>query len=364
MLADVTEWRPGSFTKNYSWGQPSEGLRRLHEAIKIGFDGKLEPVLRDVFRRRLKGHGRPDYIPLNFFLLNSVRDFESYIIPDELVFQALNFEHDSNFDKLAITTFNISYVGHWNGARKFQAYPAAWAHYFVVEQISRRRGWQTRVVSADEIERFLRESGKYTGDTSRKLATNLSYMYRVGGFADLSVNRIEHWWVNSVFSALDRAVHERGLEAENVPASQLVQFLARSRFSDLSGPRSSNKELALLPLATLYAACGGARRHSDEAVRERQQSLLPHIHWFANSQEPFFAIYPNDPNIIKSLPRVCAMLAKNLAGFEELDPDELTNWNVLEYVRKKTRVALDKLRTESITPTMSAEELMKITRGE
>src|SRR3954465_5927488 len=98
----MAEWRPGSFTKNYSWGPLSDGLRRLYESIRVGFDGILEPVARTEFRRRIAPLGRPDYIPLNFFLFNEVRNGVSYVAVDELVFQALTFRHGSQFDKLAL----------------------------------------------------------------------------------------------------------------------------------------------------------------------------------------------------------------------------------------------------------------------
>ena len=364
MLADVTEWRPGSFTKNYAWGAPQDGLRRLHEAIRIGFDGAVRPVPRDTFRDRLSRHNRPDYIPLNFFLLNVVRDGASWVIPDELAFQALTFDHSRDFDKLALTVFNLSYVGQWKGAKSYQQYPAPWAYHFIIDEIGERRNWRFASTTADEVERFIASDRRYTGKTSRKLATNLSYMYNIGGLAEMATPKLERWWVDSTFAALDRALFERGEQDVEVSVGRLLQYLARSRFAGVSGPRSVNRELALQPIATLYSACGGLRRLSNEAALERQQAKLPQIHWFANSEDPFFAIYPQDPNVIKSLPRVCAMLAKQLAGFEELDADELENWNVMDYVRKKTRAALQHLKARNIRPTMTAEELIKITRAE
>ena len=364
MLASGQEWRPGSFTKNYSWGPPSDGLKRLHEAILIGFSGELSPVLRDTFRRRLKRHERPDYIPLNFFLLNRVIDGQSYIVPDELVFQAIQFDHGRAFDKLALAVFNLSYVGRWSGARPYQAYPAVWANEYIRSRVAEARNWDVGLITADDIQRFVRSNPKYTGDTSRKLSTNLSYMYNIGGLHEMSQPQIERWWVDAAFAALDRAVDERDEHNQEVPVQRLVQYLARSRFTLLTGGQSLNKDLAIQPIATLYGACGGMNRLSREAVEERQRLKLPHIQWFANSDDPFFAIYPQDPNVIKSIPRACAMLAKELAHFEELDPDELENWNVLEYVRTKTRAALQLLRQRGVGPNISAEELMKMTRGE
>jgi hypothetical protein len=364
MLAEVREWRPGSFTKNFSWGKPEDGLLQLHEAIRIGFDGKLENVPRDTFRSRLARLKRPDYIPLNFFLLNQILGGTDFVVVDELVFQAIAFEHSRHFDYVALAAFNLSYVGEWRGAYSYQAYPAAWANQYVRHRVANEFHWDTHRVTADDIQRFVASDARYTGQTSRKLATNLNYMYKVGGFMEMGSETIARWWVDSVFLALDRLLYERKEHQEEPSTSKMLQYLLRADFNSLTGRRSSNKDLALQPLVSLYSACGGPLRHSPEAARERQLVMLPHIDWFANSEDPFFAIYPQDPNIIKGLPRACAMLAKHVAGFEELDPDELTDWNVLDYVRRRTRAALKALRERGVRPTMTAEQLLSITRGE
>ena len=69
IASEIREWRPGSFTKNFSWGK-ERGLRELHQVIRVGFDGKMTDVPRALFRRRVQRSGRPDFIPLNFFLFN------------------------------------------------------------------------------------------------------------------------------------------------------------------------------------------------------------------------------------------------------------------------------------------------------
>ena len=96
MTEKTEEWRPGSFTKNFSWGS-ERGFAQLHESIRIGFDSRLEDVSRELFRQRLKGLGRPVYIPLNFFLFNRPRNGIDHIIVDELVFQAITAKAYSAF---------------------------------------------------------------------------------------------------------------------------------------------------------------------------------------------------------------------------------------------------------------------------
>ena len=57
-----------------------------------------------------------------------------------------------------------------------------------------------------------------------------------------------------------------------------------------------------------------------------------------------------------------AMLAKD-AGFEIIDADELANFDLEKFVRDHTRAALRTLKEQGIRPTMTATELLKMTRG-
>ena len=66
MASSEEVWKPGSFTKNFSWGERDAGLLQLHESIRIGFDHTLKDLPRAEFRRRIRRTGRVDYIPANF----------------------------------------------------------------------------------------------------------------------------------------------------------------------------------------------------------------------------------------------------------------------------------------------------------
>ena len=46
--------------------------------------------LRALFRERVAGYARPDYIAINFFLFNKISRGRDYIIADELVFEQLD----------------------------------------------------------------------------------------------------------------------------------------------------------------------------------------------------------------------------------------------------------------------------------
>lgn len=354
------EWHPGSFTKNFSWGS-STGLKELHEVIRAGFAGQLEPVERAVFRERVQPSGRPDYIPINFFLFNRTRGGIDYIEVDELVFQALNFRHSQNFDRLALFAFNLSIVGRWTGAKSYQSRPAMWANRYVASRVAEDANWDTSVVSPDDIENFVRYDSRYRAKTSRKLATNLNHLYRIGRLSDFAVRRIERWWVNALFLTLDRVALERTDRDSPTQEIQLERLLIREGFHQLTGPRTIDKDLAVRHLIRLYVLIGGIDRFSPERVRERQEIRLPDVHWYANNPEPGFAVHPSNPKIAKSLPRICAMLV-TLAGFDWVDFAADEDFDVVEYVRNKTRTALSTLASRGIEPTMSAEDLMKLLR--
>ncbi len=193
-MAKTEVWKPGSFTKNFSWGDRSRGLLELYEVIKLGFDDKVEDVPRVDFRRRVERSGRPDYIPLNFFLFNTVKDGADFVVADELVFQAVTGSHSPRFDKLALFAFNFSYVGRWKGAAPSQRRPAMWANNYIIDRVATAKQWNTSSVSADDIEHYVRSDRRYTGKTTRKLATNLNYLYLAGRLAELSAPTVERWW--------------------------------------------------------------------------------------------------------------------------------------------------------------------------
>jgi len=361
-MSEQLEWRPGSFTKNFSWGNQRLGLRQLHEIIRIGFDDVMADVPRDEFRAKVRETGRPDYIPINFFLFNRTVDRTDYLVADELVFQALTEPHSSRFDKLALFTFNFSYAGNWKGAKAYQRRPALWSTEYIKERVSREFNWNAALVSADDIERFVASDSRYTGKTVRKLATNLNYLYKLGRLFEFGAGQVERWWVDALFLAMDRLIADRRLDDIVPPEAQYASLLSRSDFVRISGKRSLEKDLAVKHLVTLYTACGGVSRFSDDAVKSRQALQLPDVEWLiANDFRPQGALHPTNPHILKSIPRACAMLAR-YAGFDVIDADELANFDAAEFVRRHTREALARLRAKNIKPRMSADELMKMTR--
>lgn len=265
----LDDWKPGSFTKNFSWGPIAGGLIRLHESLRLGFAGEMEDVRRDVFRQRLQAANWNDYIPMNFFLFNRRVGGADYIVADELVFQALNFAHSPRFDKLAFFTFNFSYAGKFTRASATQRRPALWAHHYIRDRVGKQLGWNTQSVNADDIDAFLRNSPNYKGQPSRrKAATNLAYLYEIGHIHELKNSRIDRWWVDSMFLALDRLIDDRKLDGKPTIDGQLSLLLRQSGFSELTGPRSLERDLGTEHLIRLYIACGGRDRFFPDHVRK------------------------------------------------------------------------------------------------
>lgn len=322
----------------------------------------MEDVPREMFRQRVISTHRPDYIPINFFLFNKVVGNDNMVIADELVFQALYGEHSARFDKLALFAFNFSFVGKWSGAAAYQRRPALWAYHYIIDRVSKQYHWNTEYVNANDIENFVMEDDRYRAQTARKLATNLNYLYQIGRLRELSDHRVERWWVDALFLALDRLIEDRKLDNVHTAERQYATLLTQSGFHEISGQSSLEKELATRHLIDLYQMCGGRERFSDDAVRGRTQLAIPDVEWLeANDSRPQGAIHPTNPRILKNIPRICAMLAR-YAGFDIIDADELVDFDIEDFVRRRTKIALDRLREENVVPTMTAERLMKITR--
>ncbi len=364
MAPEADVWRPGSFTKNYSWGPSGSGLRQLHEAIRVGFDGKIENVRRDDFRSRIAPLGRPDYIPINFFLYNTTLSGVDWIVADELVFQAVTFGHSKRFDNLALFAFNLSMVGTWKGAKTYQSRPALWAHHYVADRLGRELQWDGRRATANDIQTFVAGSPLYTGEGSRKLSTNLAYLYAQAGLDHLKSKKVDRWWIDALFLTLDRVLMSRRSGALPIVEDNYDTYLVGSRFHEVAGSRSVEKDLASKHLLRLYKACGGTGRFDDEAVRARTDVLLNEVaNYVANNNDPIGAIHPSNVRVLKSLPKVCALLAR-FAGFEVLDLGDLENMDTSDLARGNILRALASLQERGIKPSINSEELMKLLRGE
>lgn len=367
MATEEEIWRPGSFTKNFSWGRPPTGLGELHEIIQLGFNNEMQDVPREEFRRRVEHINKPVYIPINFFLFNKPIDGTDYLCADELVFQALNWPHNRDFDKLALFTFLLSFAGKWRRSRREQRRPALWANAYVQDRLATTFDWNTRRVNADDIDNFVASDPRYVAETTRKVSTNLNYLFLGGHLEEFATPRIERWWVDCLFLALDRIIEDRLLDGKETKSTQYAALLERYGFLPLSGKKTLEKTLAIKHLVDLYTACGGRDRFSPEATADRIKTLQKELELFAganaNDPRPRGAIHPTNPRILKSIPSACAMLAK-YAGFEVISADTLAEFDLEEFVRLGTKAALERLKEQNIRPTMTAEELLRMTRDQ
>lgn len=269
MSAQGEEWRPGSFTKNFSWGR-DRGLVELYAMIRAGFAGTPENVPREVFRQRVKGAGRPDFIPLNFFLYNKVIDDVSHVMVDELVFQALAFPHAARFDRLALFAFLFSLAGCWNWSESWQSRPALWAQGYVIDRVAGELAWDTAQISARDIEAYVGQDPRYRARSARKLATNFNHLLKIGGIAAFASVADLPGWMDLAFLALDRILDWRASNELPVDAGRYGKYLRDYRFHALVGWGGDlASEQAIGRAVELYQACGGLARFSAEGLAQR-----------------------------------------------------------------------------------------------
>ena len=270
------------------------GLGQLYDCIRIGFDNKLEDVPRETFRQRVLNR-YSFYIPANFFLFNRQVRGEDHLIADELVFQALTAKHAQRFDKLALFAFNFSYAGRFKGASPGQRRPALWAHWYVRDRLAKEFGWNFSRVNSDDIERYIVNDPRYRAQGGRKVATNLNHLYKIGHLGDIGTEKIERWWVDAVFLAIDRLIEDRLIGRASTPESQYASLLDASGFRDITGRPSLEKNLAIKHLLRLYTACGARERFSEEAVRERTELKLSDVERWISTERRRSARSPSIP---------------------------------------------------------------------
>lgn len=357
-------WAPGSFTKNFAWGRDAAGLVQLHTVIRQGFADRIEDVPRKLFRERIPEIGDRVLVALNFFLFNRTIDGEDMVLADELVFQAISWNHNRAFDRVALFAFLFSRAGKWRGARPEQRRPAMWANAYVLENVSKALRWDLDRINSENIRNFIQDNPRYRAKTIGKLASNLNYLLHIGRIQDFGEQRVSRWWVDCLFLALDRLTEDAAIDGRKIDRSGYQRLLLSSDFTDLTGGRTIEKDLAIKHLSRLYGALGGRDRLSDEAVVQRTRDEIPDAYPAnLNDPRPRGAVHLTNPKILKSIPPLCAALARH-AGFDVISPDDMEELQIEEFVRLRTDAALAILRDKGIRPTMSLEELLSITRGE
>lgn len=253
------ESRPGSFSKNFGWGQ-APGLTLLHRVINAIFNGQMDPVLRDTARETILSVATGDpLVPLNFFLYNQIIDDRDYVVPDQLVLEALATPHSQSFDRLAMSALNFSRVGTWKRARPWQAFPAPWARRFAVEEVWDGSAWDPHRITTERIETFMEGNMIYNGDTPHKFATNLYFLYNRSGLIGLTSSEREDWWASALFLFLDRCMMD-GEIGMHMSAADILQFVQDEDFWALTAANPSLAAYAALPIIEEFLDLGGPKR--------------------------------------------------------------------------------------------------------
>ncbi len=273
-MVAARNWRPGSFTKNFSWGKPGSGLGQLHRAIRIAFDGEPVDVERDVARERLRLADFNDFIPPNFFLLNK-RNGRDLLVADELVLTALTRPADSDFDRLATFALNLSMVGIWEAARPYQRYPAEWAKHFVVSRVFENGYWHGERINAHEIADFISSNSSYRGVWASKAATNLNYIYELAGIAALHSGLAERWWSSAIYLALDRISVDRRWSRPWPRLNPVLQALQEEHVFELTAVPLGEGIIAAKELVELYFDEGGLLRATTATTPTGKKNTLP-----------------------------------------------------------------------------------------
>lgn len=286
------------------------------------------------------------------------------VLADELVFQAMAWEHNRAFDRVALFAFLLGRAGRWRGARPEQRRPTLWASAYVLENVAPKFHWDPDRITSTNIRSFVKDDPRYRGKTIGKLASNLNYLLHIGRVQDFGEQRVSRWWADCLFLALDRLTEDALIDGKRPDSSSYQRLLSSSEFLGLTGGVTVEKDLAVKHLCRLYKVLGGRNRLSDDAVIEKTRTELPDVFPVnPNDPRPRGAIHLTNPRILKSIPPVCADLAVS-AGFDVISPDQMEEMQLQEFIRLKTASALAVLRENGIRPTMSIEELLTITRGE
>ena len=183
------------------------------------------------------------------------------------MFQALKTKHTQRFDKTALFAFNFSYVGSFAGASAAQRRPALWAHWYVRDRLAKQQKWDFGSVDANDIERFIFDDPRYKAQSARKVATNMAHLYKIGHMDEMRTEKVERWWVDSVFLAMDRLIEDRLLSRVQTSEAQHASILEASGFMDITGRRSLEKDLAIKHVLRLYAACGARQRFRKRQLK-------------------------------------------------------------------------------------------------
>ena len=265
-------YAPGSFSKNFAWH--GTGLRKLHTTIRSGFHDLLAPIGRRRFRSDAGVDGAIVLIPINFFLHNR----DGHMSIDELVFQAIERDHSTRFDRLALFALNLSRVGGGHdpsSGREIVARPAMWANEFIRERLWSQGKWQTSALRDGSLDEFMTDRMVAQDDVRVKCRNNFRHMFELCGYLPSRLSMInsgaEQWIAPAMFLAWDRHILEGGAQDK----SNLLELIESDELYKLLGV---NQDYALAqadPLADLYETVGRLNRFREAAKAPTPEEPAP-----------------------------------------------------------------------------------------
>lgn len=261
---------PGSFTKNFAWH--GQGMRLLHDGIKIGFNGKISDVERDNFRATVSAFIPPAtpafddaqfLLAANFFLHNVIRNNKNVIPVDELVRLSVAEPYTPLFDRVALFGFNLSLGGQRRGVNGV-ADPAPWAREFVKQAMWQNGRWQRAALDEAAMDAFLATRISGVAAAKTKVRTNYRHLYVLAKYLPaphVTINSgANAWMVSAMFLAWDRRALAAGGHTGPVNASALVAGSDTEEDWKLLGiTREEFMEVAP-GVASQYATAGGVTR--------------------------------------------------------------------------------------------------------
>jgi hypothetical protein len=243
---------PGSFTKNFAWH--GQGMEKLHSAIRAGFDNALTPISREEWRRK-SGINDADLelLPINFFLHNN----EGKLSVDELVFQAIQYNHSIKFDQLSLFCFHLNQVGTPpNGISR----PALWANEFVRETLWNNSVWSTASLEKDTLDSVINSKVDADIGVKIKCRTNYRHLFELCGYLPSRLDTInsmsDNWLASAFFLAWDRYILEHG----ETTRESLLQYIDDNEVYKLCGISKEQSSLQAQRLVDFYITAGNIQR--------------------------------------------------------------------------------------------------------
>lgn len=246
------KYSPGSFSKNFGWH--GTGLRKLHQALRSGFGGKLLPVAREDWRRASGiSDASRQLIPVNFFLHN--RNGE--ISVDELVFRAVRHQHSIEFDRLALFALHLNRAG---SGLEIVERPAMWANEFVRNSLWANGSWRASALTEQSMDAFIAAHMNATPRVRIKCRSNYRHLYELCQYLPASLPVINSGLEQSPGSALFLAWDRHILDGGQASKAALLKLLRGAELHKLLGTSAPQLASSANILVDIYLNAGNVGR--------------------------------------------------------------------------------------------------------